>query len=371
MPHDAYKALYVHIPFCVSRCGYCDFETQAISQDDDRIDEYVDDLVVQIRKQAKAGELSELDSIYIGGGTPTHIGHGRLTSLLYAISISVLMDKPGFEYTVEANPESLDERMVHDMWALGVNRMSIGVQSFDDGMLKLLGRAHDASKAVEAIRAAKTRMDNVSVDLMCGIPGQTDRQLAESIERACSEGVTHVSVYPLTIEPHTPFRNQVMAGLLEEPDEDVQAHQMELACDLLEQAGFERYEVANYALSGYESRHNKAYWTGKPYLGIGRSAATMTQNSERRMRMQDGYVTDDLDRKQMEAEDIMMGMRLTAGVSIERISQAHELLPELSDALEELRALGFVEKTEDAWRPTKRGWLQGNTLYERIFALAP
>ena len=371
MNHDPYKALYLHIPFCVSRCAYCDFATQAIDSNDSRIDEYVENLVMEIRKYAKQGELSDLESIYIGGGTPTHIGNARLSSLLYAISLSVAMDKPGFEFTIEANPESLDERMVKDIWALGVNRLSIGVQSFDDAILEKLGRAHNAERAREAVRSAKTRFENVSVDLMCGIPGQTEEMLKKSINEAISLGVTHISMYPLTIEPHTPLRNQVIAGLFEEPDEDEQARHMEIARDMLEAAGFKRYEVANYAKPGYESRHNKAYWTGKPYIGIGLSAATMTQNSERRMRMQDGMVTDDLDRKQMEAEDVMMGMRLTCGVSDERISQAAQYLPTLLETLQNLEELGLVQHKEGTWAPTEQGWLQGNVLYEAIFELAP
>lgn len=162
------------------------------------------------------------------------------------------------------------------------------------------------------MRAAQERFENVSVDLMCGIPGQSAESFAESVREAVALGANHVSVYPLTIEPHTPFDAAIMRGEMDEPDEDVEAAAMEEARLILEDAGFHRYEVASYARPGFESRHNTAYWTGKPYLGLGRSAVTMTQNAERRMRVQDGQVVDDLDARQMAAEDLMLGMRMAA-----------------------------------------------------------
>ena len=370
MPHDPYKALYLHVPFCVKRCGYCDFATRAVPREDARIDEYVERLVLEIRKAAKAGELAQLETAYIGGGTATHIGPARLSSLLYALSVSTDLTREGFELSMEANPESLDERLVRDVWALGVNRLSIGVQSFDDEVLRVLGRAHDADGARRAIEAAHERFENVSVDLMCGIPGQSDESFAASVEEAVRLGVTHVSVYPLAIEAHTPFDQLVLAGEMDEPDDDVQAAQMERASDLLEAAGFHRYEVASYARPGFECRHNIAYWTGVPYLGIGESAATMTQNAERRMRVTDGEVTDDLARPQMEAEDLMLGMRLADGLADARIDEARAYLPGLDEALRELVAAGYLEHGGGRWRPTRQGWLCGNDLFARLLDLA-
>lgn len=371
MPHHPYKALYLHIPFCVKRCGYCDFTTSAVPRDDKRIDDYVENLIVDIRKHAKAGELSEVGTVYIGGGTPTHIGHARMTSLLYALSVSMDLTRDDLEFTVEANPESLDERLVRDMWALGVNRLSIGVQSFDDGILKLLGRAHDSKRALEAIVCARDRFENVSIDLMCGIPEQDDAVFEESLRRAVELGVKHVSVYPLSIEPHTPFDQLVLSGDMREPDEDAQARHMQLAQNVLSEYGFVRYEVASYSPLGYESKHNTAYWTGVPYLGLGSGATTMTQNDERRMRVVDGRVVDDLDRRQMEAEDLMLGMRLSRGVGDERLRRALEFLPDALDVFEDLAGEGYLVHAEGSWRPTGQGWLCGNDLYGRLLDLAP
>lgn len=371
MPHDPYKALYLHIPFCVKRCGYCDFATQAMPRDNARIDEYVEQLVLDIRRNAREGELDEIETVYLGGGTPSHIGMKRLSSLLYALSVSVDLTREGLEFTMEANPESLDANMVRDIWALGVNRLSLGVQSFDDDVLSILGRAHDAQRAIEAINQAHERFENVSIDLMCGIPGQTTASFEQSLQTAIDLGVSHISIYPLTIEAHTPFYNAVMTGEMAEPDDDVEAEHMELACNLLESAGFARYEVASYAKPGFESRHNRAYWTGVPYLGLGWRATTMTQNAEHRMRIQDGEVVDDLDRVQMEAEDLMLGMRLAEGISYKRLVAAHEYLDGLYDTLGDLVELGLVERTDTHVRPTKKGWLLGNELYGRLLDLAP
>lgn len=370
MPHDPYKALYIHIPFCVMRCGYCDFATKTIDRESAEIDQYVERVVLDVRRYSRNEELGSIESVYIGGGTPSHIGLARLSSLLYALSVSVDLTREGLEFTMEANPESLDERMVLDTWALGVNRLSIGVQSFDDDILGILGRAHDAQRARDAIRDAHLRFENVSIDLMCGIPGQSLASFEESLREAIDLGVTHVSVYPLTIEPFTRFDKLVMAGEMNEPDDDVEAEHMEAAERILVEAGFSRYEVASYAKPGFESKHNSSYWTGVPYLGIGEHATTMTQNDSRRMRVMNGEVIDDLDRSQMEAEDLMLGMRMARGVSDDKVTAASAFFDALA-ALEELEADGLVAHKHGRWVPTHRGWLCGNELYGRLLDLAP
>lgn len=369
MPHDPYKALYLHIPYCVKRCAYCDFTTWAVKCDSKEIDAFIEDLCMDIRRKAKEGELAEIETVYIGGGTPSYIGQRRLSQLLYMLGVSMHLT-PEVECTMEANPDSLTEEMVKDIWALGVNRLSIGVQSFDPEVLKTLDRAHTAEQAIVAVRAAQTRFERISIDLMCGIPGQSAESFADSIRQAIELDVPHVSIYPLTIEQGTPFHKLMKKGKLPWPDEDVEADQMELAERLLTEAGYERYEVASYAKPGFECRHNISYWTGVPYLGLGTSAVTMTQNSERRMRVQDGRITDDILPNEMAAEDLMLGMRMAKGVSDELVNASSELLPDVHECFQWLVDLGLAYHADGRFRPTKLGWLCGNELYGRILDLA-
>ena len=370
MPHDPYKALYLHLPFCKHRCAYCDFTTRAIDRNSVEIDEYIDTLILEIRRKAKEGELSSIETVYIGGGTPSFVGQGRLSKLLYALGVSMDVT-PDVECSMEANPESLTPELIRDIYALGVNRLSIGVQSFDDELLRVLGRVHDSDRAKHAIADALERFDNVSVDLMCGVPGQTPDMFQADVQTAVDLGVKHVSVYPLTVEDHTPLRRMVDAGEVEDVNQDHEALMMSMAPNVLAPAGFHRYEVASYALDGYECKHNIAYWTGVPYLGIGVSAVTMTQNDARRMRVQDGQVQDDLDRRQMCAEDLMMKMRMTRGVSDEELFSACALIPEAVDTFNSLVRDNLVKHEDGRWMPTFGGWLLGNELYGRIYELAP
>ena len=368
MPYEAYQALYIHIPYCVSKCAYCDFESCAKSQDDPEIDGYIDNLVLDIRSASREGLLGSIKTVYIGGGTPSHIGLARLSKLLYTLSLSMHLE-PGVECTMEANPESLDERMVRDIWALGVNRISLGVQSFDDEVLRILGRPHSAADAKRAIEATKTRFENVSIDLMCGIPGQSDESFIDSIRTALDLGVTHISVYPLIIEEGTAFQRRIDEGSLPYPDDDVEASHMEIASKILAEHGFERYEVASYALPGYESRHNTAYWTGLPYLGLGRGATSMRQSSQLRERIHNGEIVDSLDAQEMLAEDLMLGMRMSRGLSMEDIEAASLVFVKLPLLIEELRSLGLIEISHNRAKPTELGWLCGNELYGRFLDL--
>lgn len=370
MLYEPYKALYIHVPFCVQKCAYCDFASCAVPRDDERIEKFVDDLVLKLRRAAKEGLLSNMETVYLGGGTPSCIGLNQLSKLLYTLSLSMHLT-PEVECTMEANPESLDERMVRDVFALGVTRISLGVQSFDDRILKLLGRPHKASQAREAIRIIKTRFDNFSIDLMCGIPGQSTEALEESVLEAVLLGVPHVSVYPLTIEEGTPFANLVDAGLMQEPDPEAAANHMEAAACILQDAGYTRYEVASYAKPGYECRHNIAYWTGVPYLGLGDGAVSMRQSCEVRERFLGEEVLEVLDAQQALAEDLMLGMRMARGVSAEDVEAADLVLDHCAATFGHMRELGLVEFDGMRYRPTSLGWLCGNEIYGRILELAP
>ena len=368
--YDPYKALYVHIPFCKTRCAYCDFATKAIDPHNAEIRQYIEDLIIEIRRASKEEKLGKIETVYIGGGTPSFIGSAHLSSLLYALSMSMHLTAD-VECSMEANPESITQELIKDVWALGVNRLSIGVQSFNNDLLHFLKRAHSGDDAQKAIQIAQQRFDNVSIDLMCGIPGQSFEDFKESLEIALEMGVKHVSIYPLVIEEGTPLDQKLEVGEIKESDQDMQALMMQMAASILEPAGLMRYEVASYALAGYECKHNITYWTGRPYIGFGESAVTMTQNSSRRMRIQDGEIIESLNRRQMLAEDLMMKMRMTEGVSDRQVKEASLLLPDTITTFWELTNLGFVTHEEGRYKPTLVGWLCGNELYGKVYNLAP
>lgn len=368
MAYDHYKALYIHIPYCKRRCNYCDFHTRARECDCVEISEYIENIVKELRSVSKENKLTNIETVYIGGGTPSHIGSKNLSSLLYALSMFINIDKLQ-EFSMEANPESLSEELVKDIWALGVNRLSIGVQSFDDDILKMLGRIHDADAAKKAIEIAKTRFKNISIDLMCGIPGQNQDSFESSLKKAIELDVSHVSIYPLQIEANTVFYKWKAQGKIDDIDDDVQADHMLLASEILTDAGFEHYEVASYAKPGFESKHNLSYWFSKPYLGIGESATTMTQNSNRRMRVTDNHVEDDLNSKEMLAEDIVLACRTKYGISNKLANEARSTFSNFDETIEELIHLGLLKTRDDSLVPTEKGWLLGNELYSKLLDL--
>lgn len=354
MAYDLYKALYLHIPFCVQKCNYCDFCSRVRDVDSGEVCEYCENLVMDIRRAAKDEKLGALETIYIGGGTPSYIGQKNLSSILYAISMSVNLENVR-EFTMEANPESLNLELVKDIWAMGVNRLSLGVQSFDDNLLQMLGRAHNAKGALDAIEIARQRFENISIDLMCGIPGQTEDVFRESLRRAVELDLPHISIYPLQIEPNTVFYKWKEQGKIDDIDEDTQADHMLLAAEILGEAGYSHYEVSSYAKPGFESKHNLSYWQSKPYLGLGQSATTMTQNSERRMRVTDNNVEDDLNAKQMLAEDLVLSARTKFGVSAELCDKAREVFENFDSTIEELQNLELIKQSEGGFSPTEKG----------------
>jgi len=242
---------------------YCDFATEAMPSQEPAIDRYIEKLIAEIRAASRDGLLRQIETIYIGGGTPTHIGAMRLTTLIQTLAQSLDLQQV-LEFTLEANPESTTSALVHEMCTLGVNRFSLGVQSLNDGELRLLGRAHNAQQAYEAMQAMLQHCDNVSIDLMCGIPGQDEASWRKTLIGALEQRITHLSIYPLSIEEETPLAVMLTSGaIVGLPDEDVQAEMLLIAEKHLNTAGFERYKVASYARDkSYQSRHNKAYWTG-------------------------------------------------------------------------------------------------------------
>lgn len=290
---DAASALYVHIPFCARKCAYCDFASWATRAEDPLMNAYAASVLHELSCLEETGLLEGTETAYIGGGTPSYLGARLLPIVERLSSFGVL------ELTSEANPDSLTADFVSSLKEAGLTRISLGVQSTDDGVLAALGRIHSAEEALQALSSAVSAGLSVSADLMCALPGETDEIFQRSVCDVLAQGVSHVSVYPLMIEEGTAFGRRY--GGEELPswnDPDIQARRMERAEKTLCTHGFHRYEVASYAKAGHECRHNKAYWTGRNYLGIGTGASGMLSRAAyRRLRTclpQLPYIADDI-----------------------------------------------------------------------------
>lgn len=401
-------SLYVHVPFCLLKCAYCDFHSMPVAQDALSVEAGTAEHFTWAVGEGAAhwtstGALEDIVSVYVGGGTPTTLGEG-LPALIDQIR-SVAPWREEAEVTVETNPDTTDADTIGLLLASGVNRFSLGVQSFDDHVLGILGRSHDAARAWGAAADLVATGARVSLDLMCGVPGQGCRSWKESLERAVETGAGHVSVYPLTVEESTPFAAWIEEGKLDRPDPDVAAEMMEIAQDVLEDAGLHRYEIANHARAGEESVHNRGYWTGRPFLGLGPSAASMMPVDEfaaaitneswnepsvvgigrtvkpipaevTRVRFTcsgdtEAFVRDPmgppeeveyLTASQAAAEDAMLGLRLTEGIC-EDLAEAAGA----GAALAGLTARGLVEHEGARWRISRAGWLLGNEVFGAVW----
>jgi putative oxygen-independent coproporphyrinogen III oxidase len=381
--------VYVHVPLCVSKCAYCDFCSIVTSER--TADSVVAALTFQASVLAPAGSGFRAKTLYVGGGTPSVLGP-RLPRLVSAMRTVFGVPVEGAEVTVEANPDSMVPALAAALAAAGVTRVSLGVQSFDDAVLRVLGRAHDGGGALRAAAAVTaTGALDLSIDLMCGIPGQDMRSWEESLDLAVRAGAAHVSVYPLTVEPGTPMDAEVVAGALPAPDPDLAAEMMLYAEGMLAAEGLVRYEVANFAVPGHESRHNSAYWTGRPYLAVGPSAHGMLAAGDASLvgvtvpaafadaaRLRYSYSADVaawleaplappvetewLAAEEALREDAMLGLRLTAGIDDSLAARA-DVMP----ALESLMRDGLLEHADGRWRVTQRGWLLGNQVFGRVW----
>lgn len=264
--------LYLHVPFCVQKCLYCDFTSY--DNMPDLFWSYTDALVQEMAREGAAMTKRGVvvDTVYVGGGTPTALPQDCLERILAQIGQSFCL-APTAEFTLEVNPGTANQERLAALRTHGVNRLSFGVQSFDDAVLEACGRIHRGGEAREALRAAKEAgFDNLSLDLMYGLPGQNVASLRDSLAQALALEVAHLSVYGLKVEENTPFFYLANQGKLELPDEETEEQMYQLVNEMLPNAGYRRYEISNYAKAGFESRHNLRYWKYRPYLGLGVAA---------------------------------------------------------------------------------------------------
>ena len=312
--------VYVHIPFCASKCHYCAFASFVKREEEQ--EKYINSLIEEIKTFTKNSK-KEIDSIYIGGGTPSIISLRLMEKLFSALKENFIWNE-NFEFTIEANPCSLTEEKLKFYKENGVNRISIGVQSLDDEKLKKIGRKHDSKLAIEKIKLASKYFDNISCDMLIGLPDMEMQSFLEQIEKLVSLNVKHVSAYMLQLEKYTKLLEMVENKEIELPDDDESVEVYENMVKLLEKLGFEHYEVSNFAKKGYESKHNLKYWTGEDYIGFGLGAHSYVDgvrfaNSSNFNRYYNGQIESKeiLTDKQKIEEHIMLGLRCKNGISKE------------------------------------------------------
>lgn len=347
--------IYIHIPFCRQKCFYCDFPSFAGKER--MIGPYLEALEQEMgqvrqslwdRGEAVFGSDGKLapGTIYIGGGTPTVLETGALPDVFYLLQKHIDVEHAG-EITIEANPGTVDGEKLRLLHGFGINRLSLGVQSFDDGCLKAIGRIHSGQEAAEAVAEAQDAgFANISVDLMYGLPGQDMNMLRESVETALSLGVQHISIYGLQLEPGTVFDKMQQQGRLELLTDEVTEAMYDYIADILPERGYYRYEISNFALPGYESRHNLSYWQDVPYLGFGSGAHSYWgdcryQNSARiEVYMEEVFqgramchIEEKVTEKAHIEEFCFLALRTAAGISVSRFAavfsrDVHELYGE-------------------------------------------
>ena len=360
------SGLYVHIPFCLSKCHYCDFySTTSVSV----VPDYLRALLEEMEMYRDRFNL--FDTVYIGGGTPSLLSPRDLGSILETISECFHL-LPDPEITIEANPADVDPFFLESIRRRGINRINIGIQSFDEHVLSFLGRRHSVKQAFSAVEESrKAGFENVGVDLIYGIPGQDFNSWLNSLRQALVLSPEHISCYQLTLEPNTPLGRKYKSGELAIPGEELQYQFFMRTSEFLRDAGYIHYEVSNFAREEvYRSRHNQKYWDHSPYLGLGPSAHSFLEN--RRWwnhRSLDRYLalisagnlpveeTEILTLKQLQLEAVYLGLRTKKGVALQDLKKFYDydLLTEKRKILERLEEEGFISIENGYLHPTHSG----------------
>ena len=360
--------IYVHIPYCISRCPYCDFNTYVGIED--TAPAYVDALLREAGSWAARAGDREAGSIFVGGGTPSLLDPPLMTTLLDGLRATFAV-APDAEVTIEANPETVSVERLGGFRAAGVNRISFGAQSFRPHVLATLGRAHTAERTEGAVAEARAAgFDNLNLDLIYGTPGETLDDWRVSLERAIALDPEHLSAYALTIEDGTQFGADVAAGRMPSPDDDDMAAKYELALDLLADAGHEHYEISNWAKPGRACRHNLVYWTQGEYAGLGAGAhghlddVRMWNEKAPRTyieRAPDARAGDErLDPRARDDEWLQLRLRLVAGLDVAEAQR--RVGRDLGTAIDRLRRAGLLTDRDGRIEPTRRGMLLGSEI---------
>ena len=373
--------IYIHVPFCRSKCQYCDFYSLT-AKDDNLMENYLNAILAHIRECGPLAPGYKVDTIYFGGGTPSFFGAEGMATILSMIRRCFDVDSNA-EITFEANPDSVTDSLLRRLKAEGFNRVSLGVQTDNDKLLKELGRPHDYAQTVNAIsRIRHAGFKNLSIDLMYGLPGQTLNDWKDTLERVLPMMPEHVSCYALKVEEGTPlYQYKDVCNIA---DDDTQADMYLAAVEILRGKGYRQYEISNFARKGLYSRHNMKYWTGGEYLGFGPSASSDFAGKRYTMvRDLQGYINgikgngvvieemDEIPLRERAGEYLMLRLRTSTGIIREEYERKF-LLPfdPIEDALERNRAMGYAARnTEGRWRLTPKGFLVSNTIISDLLMI--
>lgn len=373
------KSAYLHIPFCEHICYYCDFNKVFI--EGQPVDKYIDMLIREMSFLKEEVSAHPLSTMYIGGGTPTSLSAKQLEKLMIGIHEQLPLAS-GVEFTVEANPGDLTADKISVLKNYGVNRLSMGVQSFDDRLLKKIGRKHTASDVFDTMRLLeKSGLNNVSIDLIYALPGQSLESFQDSLDKALSLDLPHYSLYSLILENQTVFYNLARQGRLHLPDEDEEGDMFDLAASFMEAHGRKQYEVSNFAIPGKESQHNLVYWNNEEYYGLGAGASGYLDGVRYRnfgpiqqymqpLKEQKRPIRDEeilTEQARME-EELFLGLRKREGVSYalfyEKFKQSLDEV--FGNVIEELVAEKLLVKDTQHIALTRRGLALGNNVFQRF-----
>ncbi len=371
----AARAVYVHVPFCLHHCGYCDFAL--VANRDHLIPQYLVALENELQAHRLAiGDAVDVDTIFIGGGTPTHLAPETLQSL-FTLIYQHFRPTTNAEISVEANPDGLDDERLHVLRSNGVNRLSLGVQSFDDAVLRTLERTHTGNQAMQTVERCGKWFPNVSLDLIFGVPGQTAMSWQQTLKTAASLPVKHISTYGLTFEKDTPFFRREQHGQLKRTPDELERTMYLDAITQLSACGMQHYEVSNFAQPGFECRHNMVYWKADEYFAFGPGAAsylngirrTNTRSVVRWLKAwQNGETavedSEELSNEEKAREAIMLALRMRKGLNVPEFESRFGLkFPALAgDALQQHIDSGFLVHQSDFVSLTTEGLLIADTV---------
>jgi len=370
-------ALYIHVPFCLRKCRYCSFVSYAGRER--QIHLYVESVIRELEKRSRSERIC---SLYLGGGTPSLLPAGDIGKLLAAVDNLFSLDKAA-EITIEANPGTLNERYLREIRQIGVNRLSLGIQSFKDNELKILGRIHTAEEAAAAVHSARNAgFDNLNLDLIYGLPGQTETDWRYTLGKAISLAPEHFSLYALTLECNAPLQLMINAGSLPAIDADLSAGLYELAEDFLSAYGYRHYEISNWAKPGRQCRHNLVYWKNLPYLGVGvaahsfigghRLANTANLDTYLNKFSAGKTLTPEFDEaigsELALAETVILGLRLGEGINAGDIMYRFhvDIRDRYRRQIDEMVVAGLLEQADGHLCLTPRGRLLSNEVFWRF-----